>query len=204
LYGCKMCAPAAGFETVPRSFRRRQADQSSSRSPSRPKHRLMPGFRASPRVTDNTSSQAAFGSSRTSQPDSMLGSSTPGSRALDWTAPPTALTRCDGRKRPKSTGRRGTCERFSCCLGTQSSKAPSVISASRLTTRSAFPSKSSCELRRRDRGPVPVRSGAATLLARWFPRGRHRPLASTRPPITIAAPNREVGWKAVIPDLPGR
>ena len=126
---------------------------------SRPEHRLMPGFRTSPCVTDNTSSQAAFGSSRTSQPDNMLGSSTPGSRAPDWTAPPTALTRCDGRKRPKSTIRRGTCERFNCCLDTQSSKAPSAISASRLTTRSAFPSKSSCDLRRRDRGPVPVRSG---------------------------------------------
>jgi hypothetical protein len=65
------------------TFRRRQTGQSSSRSPSRPEHRLMPGFRPWPHVTENTSSRAASGSSRTSQRDSMLGSSMPGSRAPD-------------------------------------------------------------------------------------------------------------------------
>jgi hypothetical protein len=84
----------------------------------------------------------------------MPGSSTPGSRAPGWTAPPTSLTRCGVQRRPRSTRGQGICEWFNCCSATQSSKARCAISASRSMTRSAFPSKSSCELRQKDRSPA--------------------------------------------------
>ena len=59
-----------------------------------------------------------------------------------------------GRRRRRSTRRRATCEPSSCSSGIRSSKAPSAISASRSMTRSAFPSRSSCELITRFEGAV--------------------------------------------------
>jgi len=64
-----------------------------------------------------------------------------------WTAPPTARSRCVGRRRRRSTRRRATCEPSSCSSGIRSSRAPSATSASRSTTRSAFLSRSSYELK---------------------------------------------------------
>ena len=55
----------------------------------------------------------------------------------------------------------GNLRRCSFCLDTQSWRALSAISASRLTTRSASPSRSSCELNSRRRGPA--NRGAAML-----------------------------------------
>ena len=172
-------APAVGSETAPPSFRRRQAERSSSKLPNRPEPRSEPGFPRSRPGMDDTSSRAASGRSRTSRPGSMRGSSMPGSRAPGSTAPHTARIRCGERRRPKSTRRRATCERFSCCSSIRSSKARFVTSGSRSTTRSAFPSRLSCELRRRGRGSTG--SGAATLRKRRNLRARQRPLPPTRP-----------------------
>jgi len=52
-----------------------------------------------------------------------------------------ARTRCGGRKRRRSTRRRGTCVRCSSSSGIPSSKAPCAISASRSTTPSASRSR---------------------------------------------------------------
>jgi hypothetical protein len=113
----------------------------------RPEPRSEPGFPRSRPGMDGTCSRAASGNSRTSRPGSMRGSSMPGSRVPGSTAPLTARIRCGKRRRPRSTRRRATCEPSNCSSGTRSSKARSAISASRSMTRSAFPSRSSCELK---------------------------------------------------------
>jgi hypothetical protein len=105
-----VCA-AAGSETAPISFRKRQAGRFSSKSPNRPEPRSEPGFPRSRPGMDGTSSRAASGRSRTSRPGNMRGSSMPGSRVPGSTAPPTAPTRCAARRRPRSTRRRATCGR---------------------------------------------------------------------------------------------
>jgi hypothetical protein len=53
-------------------------------------------------------SRAASRSSRTSQRDSMRGSSMSGSKAPGLVAPPTARIRCAGQRRPRSTRKRAT------------------------------------------------------------------------------------------------
>jgi hypothetical protein len=164
-YKSTMSAQAAGFETAQLSFRKRRAGRFSSKLPNRPEPRSEPGFQRSRPGTDDTYSRAASGRSHTSRPGSMRGSSMPGSRAPGSTAPPTARIRCGERRRPKSTRRRATCEPSNCSSGIQSSKARFVTSGSRSTTRSASPSRSRCELRRRGRGSTG--SGAATLQGRW-------------------------------------
>jgi hypothetical protein len=54
-------APVAGFETAPRSFRRRPGGRFSSRSSSRPEPQSKPGFRRLPRETASIFSRAVSG-----------------------------------------------------------------------------------------------------------------------------------------------
>src|SRR5579864_5766923 len=70
-YKSTMSALAAGFETAPRSFRKRRADRCSSKLPNRPEPRSEPGFPRSRPEMGSTSSRAASGPSRTSRPGSM-------------------------------------------------------------------------------------------------------------------------------------
>ena len=138
-YKSKMCAPPAGSEIALPSFRRKQADRSSSKLLNKPEPQSEPGF---PRATlgmDSTSSRAASGCNHTSLHDSMRGSSMPGSRAPGLTARPTARIRCGGPRRRRSTRRRATGEQSSSCLDIRNSKVPSAIWASRSMTCSAFP-----------------------------------------------------------------
>jgi hypothetical protein len=175
-------APAAGCETAPQSFRRRQAGRFSSRSPSRPEPRLETGFPKSTRGWASTSFRAGSARSPTCRHASMRGSSMPGSRALDFKAPPTARIRCVERRRRRSTKRRATCEPSSCSSDIRSSRAPSDTSASRSMTRSAFPSRSSCKLKRKGRGPAG--SGPP-------PNDRYH---HEDPPFGVMPANRDVGW----------
>ena len=201
------------------SFRKRRAGRCSSKLPSRPDPRSELGFPRSRPGMDDTFSRAASGRSRTSRPGSMRGSSMPGSKAPGSTAPPTARIRCGERRPPKSTRRRAICVRFSCCSGIRSSKARFVTSGSRSTTRSAFPSRLSCELRHmsqpcvwrgRDiptRGPLPRSPTSAnaartchSISAQQTARsggqptfaGTH-PIAEDAPIPAIGAPPRRIG-----------
>ena len=98
--GCKltMSAWAAGFVTAPPSSRRRRVGRCSSKSPSKLVQRSTIGFRRSSAGAGAIFSRAASERSRTCRPGNMPGSSTPGSKTLDWIARPMALTRCGGRR----------------------------------------------------------------------------------------------------------
>jgi len=87
--------------------------------------------------------------------------------------------------------------RFTCCLDTQSSKAPSATSASRSMTRSTFPNKSSCELKWNMPQPCEKRGRdlPGTMGFRALTIGSYRRQIA---PFTLTAVNREVGWKAAI------
>ena len=80
-------------------------------------------------------SRAASITSRISRRDSTLGSSIAGSSAPVWIARLMERTLCGGPRRRRFTRRPATCEQCSCCLGIRNSKAPSVTSESRSTTR---------------------------------------------------------------------
>jgi Phage integrase family len=111
-------------------------------------------------------------------------------------------TRYVGRRLPKSTRRRATCEPSNCSLGTRSSKARCGTSASRSMMRLASPSRSSCELSREGAAPRqagPRRSAAWQLRTSTNDRYRRQ-----NAPFMIIAVNHEVGWFWVIPDWPGR
>jgi hypothetical protein len=98
--------------------------------------------------------------------------------------------RCGGRRRPRSTRRRATCEPSNCSSGTRNWKARSAILASR--SRSAFPSRSSCKLKRRGRGPCDKRGpdAARATDSCAFTSGRYR---RRNAPFDIMAINRDVG-----------
>jgi hypothetical protein len=161
-----VCAPATGCETAPPSSRRRRGGRFSSKSPSRPEPRSETGFPKSTRGTGSTSFRAGSARCRICRHANMRGSSMPGSRAPGLMAPLTVRTRCVGRRLPKSTRRRVTCEPSNCSSGTRSSKARCGTSASRSMMRSASPCRSSCELSREGAAPGqagPRRSGAWNL-----------------------------------------
>ena len=95
-----------------------------------------------PAKTD-TCSRAVSGSSRTSRHDSTRGSSIDGLSRPGLIVRRTARTRCAERSRLRFIERPATCGPRNCCSVTRSWKAPSDISVSRSTMRSAFRSKSS-------------------------------------------------------------
>jgi hypothetical protein len=97
-----------------------------------------------------------------------------------------------GGARPRSSRRRATCEPSNCSLDTRNSKVRSAISASRSMTRSAFPSRSSCKLKRRGRSPYDKRGRdvARATDSCAFTRGRYR---RRNAPFDIMAINRNVG-----------
>ena len=105
----------------------------------------MIGCRRSNSGTGANCSRAVSEPNRIPLLGNTLASSMPGSRVRGSTVRPTAHIQCAGQRRRRSTERRVTFERFSCCSDIRSSKAPSGISGSRSMTLSASLSRSNSD-----------------------------------------------------------